>query len=257
MREARRPYTEEEFEWLKSHADMPLGELVAEFNRRSGRTATAGYVSRKLKDAGITPIVRHNISYTEEMLQWLRENVPVLSQIELTEAFNEKFGENISVKSLNTYVTQWLGLHRDPEVALRNKRANLTCRQPAPIGTIRILWHEKASGRNAKPIRQIKVDPDLYNRKPTPGRTTRGTECWLPYARWLYIQHYGMIPNDVRVIHLDGDPLNDVIENLYAIGPDVNALMARNQWFTKDPDVTLTAIKLCELARLSGGAIRV
>lgn len=70
----------------------------------------------------------------------------------------------------------------------------------SPIGTIRI---QRTKG--AKPRRLIKVS----NEGSTGAR-------WITYARWWWTKHMGPVPAGKRVIHVDGDTLNEEPSN-YAV----------------------------------------
>ncbi len=72
------------------------------------------------------------------------------------------------------------------------RRANL------PIGTIRIR-----NSVGAPPARVIKV-----------ASTGRTQDRWMGYARWWWLKNKGPIPAGLRVLHQDGDTLNDDPENL-------------------------------------------
>lgn len=87
-----------------------------------------------------------------------------------------------------------------------------------PIGTINIR-HDKPPKRlrgrkrkegmppwQGKPRRWIKVKDE-----------GRPQDKWIPYARYLYEQKYGRLPDGFFVVHIDGDQMNDCIDNLTAV----------------------------------------
>lgn len=75
-------------------------------------------------------------------------------------------------------------------------------RASLPIGSLRIRYSGKSR------VRYIKVRLDGPKQK-----------RWIEYARWLWLKHKGPIPDGKRIAHLDGDTLNDSIENLGAVAP--------------------------------------
>lgn len=75
-------------------------------------------------------------------------------------------------------------------------------RERLPLGTIRVTRR----GRGHPPRRIIKVRDE-----------GRGSQKWVAFARWWWEQHRGPVPAGKRIIHLDGDSLNDDPANL-AIG---------------------------------------
>ncbi|HUX00068.1 MAG TPA: rubrerythrin-like domain-containing protein [Phycisphaerae bacterium] len=84
-----------------------------------------------------------------------------------------------------------------------------------PIGTVKIR-HD----RPAKHLRGRKRKPGL---PPWRGKARRWIKVadggrpqdrWIAYARWVWQQHRGPIAKGLSVVHLDGDILNDRLENL-------------------------------------------
>lgn len=68
-----------------------------------------------------------------------------------------------------------------------------------------------------------------------------------PKRRYVWEQAYGEIPKDHCIICLDGNKMNCNLDNLYCLPNKYKSIMARNKWFFKDKEMTLTAIKWCEL----------
>ena len=70
---------------------------------------------------------------------------------------------------------------------------------------------------------------------------------YIPNVDLFGEQANGPIPEGCLIVHLDGNQTNCELENLYCITPQMRAVMNRNGWLTKDPVLTLTAIRWCEL----------
>jgi hypothetical protein len=83
---------------------------------------------------------------------------------------------------------------------LRKRREHSV--EKLPLGTIRTRQQKRADGSRFK-VRVIK----LSNRG-------RGDQKWRSYARWLWAQHHGPVPAGKRVLHKDGDTMNDRLANL-------------------------------------------
>lgn len=90
-----------------------------------------------------------------------------------------------------------------------------------PVGTVRIRTRRR--GRNVLRVRMIKVRGDGPK-----GRR------WVNYARWWWEQHRGPVPEGCRVVHLDGDPMNDDPENLALLTPGDVAFLCHD----RDPDMS-------------------
>ena len=69
----------------------------------------------------------------------------------------------------------------------------------------------------------------------------------MPLQKKIYQDAYGEIEEGKMVCFLDGNAENFDIDNLYPIDRKISAVMSANQWWTKDREHTLTAIKWCEL----------
>lgn len=170
--------------------------------------------------------------YTNEEDTWLRENIDIYTYPELTRLFNEKF--NHPVKTVSDHCIKVLGLHKQKNSGCF-KIGESNCSITFPVG------HE--SIRNNGEI-YVKVSDNYI-----PGRTP--TMSKNPNYRrkkdLIWEEKYGTIPNGYLIINLDMDKLNLSIENLYCIPRKIGLLMSKNGWWSKNADITLTAIKYCEL----------
>ncbi len=82
------------------------------------------------------------------------------------------------------------------------------------------------SGR-AVPIGTVTVRTDKNGRRRQHIKTADG---WMEYAKWLWIEAYGMlIPGDV-VHHIDGDSMGDRLTNLIAVPREVHPAIHNRHW---------------------------
>lgn len=86
-------------------------------------------------------------------------------------------------------------------------------REKLPVGTVRIRQHSKRCR-----VRMIKIRDDGPK-----GRR------WITLARYWWLQNRGPIPPGMRVIHADGDVLNDHPSN-YKLATADDVLMLSRQW---------------------------
>ena len=170
-------------------------------------------------------MIRRN-AYTAEQDEWLRENAPGLSRKAATELFNSTFGEHRSEGSLKVHCNKILG------VGFANVKAGMANGSALPIGTERVrcgyVW--------------VKVKGD----KPEDGKKA-GYANWRQKAQIVYETANGPIPKGYLVVYLNRDTMDCRPENLYAISPQVNREMGKKQWWNENPELTLAAIKWCEL----------
>ena len=230
---------------MRANSDMPVGKLAKAFNAEFGRHCEPKRISMYLRKMGIEPNIRAVHKYTEEERDWLRENVPELAVNEVARRFNERFGTNISPGALKRYGALYLNVKRTNEVTLKHRREmNREFFTRFHVGDISVHI------RGGRPTKVIMVGRDM-------AVDGKNNARWMPYARYLWEQEHGPLPNGYRLIPLNNDGADCRLENWCAIPSDVMALMARNQWYSTNPDVTMAAIKLCELARASNGTIKV
>ena len=77
---------------------------------------------------------------------------------------------------------------------------------------------------------------------------------WVAKHRLIWEKERGKIPKGGIVIFLDCDRTNFDIDNLYCTNKKITTAMIRNKWFSENGELTLTAIKWCELLyALRGG----
>lgn len=166
--------------------------------------------------------------YTEAEIEWLRENQDKMTRAKLAEAFNEKFGASVNRDKLSDLCTKRLGLHRTSNEGCYGKRI----KEQLPIGTIR----KSQTGTYIKVADSQDAHVSGYKEP-----------YWLPLQKKIYQDKFGEIGKEKMVCFLDGNTENFDINNLYPIDRRISAVMSSNQWWTKDREHTLTAIKWCEL----------
>lgn len=92
------------------------------------------------------------------------------------------------------------GVHMSPATEFKPGHIRgSAARRYRPVGAISI----RRDGANGQPSRWIKVTDE----GPVQYR-------YIPYARWVWQKERGPIPVGGIVIHMDGDSLNDCVENL-------------------------------------------
>lgn len=169
--------------------------------------------------------------YTDEEREFLRENISNNSFKVLTEKFNLRFGTDVAVSSISDLCTKRLKIYRGKNTGHFSVGQ---ARTSIDVG--------KTVLRNG--YLHIKTDSVRHSGKVS---YSDMKENWMPYQKYVYEQRYGKIPDGYRVVFLDGDKNNFDLENLYCISTRVNCVMNKNRWFSSDRDLTLAAIKWCEL----------
>lgn len=170
--------------------------------------------------------------YSPEETKWLIDNTEkYANSIELTKDFNSMFTRN-----------------RDP-LAVRSKCQRLGFR----FGWSGGKQKGEGSSVTALPIGSERwTGGYLYvkiNDVPLPKNFTNEDvrKNWIQKHRLVWEQVNGEIANNEVVVFLDCNRNNFEISNLYCTNRKVTLMMRRNNWFSENPEITLAAIKCCEL----------
>ncbi|MCK9526077.1 MAG: HNH endonuclease [Limnochordia bacterium] len=170
--------------------------------------------------------------YTCEEENWLKENASnYINSFTLTDAFNSRFKSNRTApairKKLNSlgYKFGHSGGHR------KGYGFSTTA---APVGAE--CWKGG--------YLYVKV---ADNPLPKNFTTEDIRKNWKQKHRLVWEKAYGKIPKGGIIVFLDGDRNNFDLDNLYCTSKKITTPMIRNNWFSDNREMTLTAIKWCEL----------
>lgn len=228
-------YSDRHKKWIENNKDKynSYKDLTKDFNRvfkcEKSTNALQQFI---IKNCGIHLCTEKTTAhYTEQQEKFLVENFYKCSgYTELTSLFNNEFGVFRSVSQISDKCSKQLKLK-----GMRNKTrfANGNIKTQCPIGTVR---------KTRDGATYIKVLDSKYSyangyREP----------WWIPIQKKIYQDKYGEVPKGKMVIFLDGNSENLLIENLYMIDRKISAILAKNGWYSKNAEQTLTAIKWCEL----------
>ena len=169
---------------------------------------------------------RHH--YNEEEVAWLIENQDTMTRARLTDAFNKKFGTSVSMDSIADKCNKNLKIHRSVNTGKYGGRS----KEQLPIGTIR----KSQTGTYIKMQDSEQAHVSGYKEP-----------YWMPLQKKIYQDAHGDIGKDQFVIFLDGNTNNFGIDNLYPIDRRISVKMSQNDWWSKERESTLAAIKWCEL----------
>ena len=179
--------------------------------------------------------------YSKEEDQWLAENINKYSYSELTRLYNLKFNRNI--KDISDHCIKKLKIHRDKNDGCFSKGNNNAITK-LPIGTERFY--------NGSIFVKIKDNMNNYNSLAKKYGKSKvlskiNDPNWIRKDYIIWINNGNELPNkDQMLIHLDKNPKNCSIENLYLTSRKINFMLSKNKWHSEDPKITLTAIKWCE-----------
>ena len=208
-----RCFTAEENNWIKEHYwDAQPKELCEQFNRVFEPRDQNTFRHHCVK-IGLTR------RYTAEQDTWIKANIDKYSRKELVAKFNDVFHQRRTEDVLKVHCNRDLGLRFSDN---RERYINAKRGERQPTGT-------------------------LIRRKNRQWVVKTGVHQYEQAGRYYWEQEYGEIPKGFNIVHLDHDISNNKLDNLYMVSGKVNREMSKNKWWFKDPLLTLTAIKYCEL----------
>ena len=219
-----KPFTAEQDDWLRRNhsAEKLIRELTAEFNAAFGEDRSADTMKHHCRKLMLQ---RNNRFFSEEEDRWLSEHSRDGSYLEVAAEFNRVFGQARTPGVIKVHCNRTL------HVGFKNQKYS----NSFPIGTEVIrcgfVW--------------VKVS-NIHCEKS--GKLTSSVVNWRQKSHIVWEQHYGSAPPEgYTIVFLNRDTKDCSIENLYAVSPMVMREMSKKKWWSTDRDLTLAAIRWCEL----------
>lgn len=167
--------------------------------------------------------------YKQEQESWLREHYHAATSFsDMAEEFNAVFGENRTAQALSDKCTKQMGLKGKINLSQYGCKE----KEQLPIGTVR----KSATGTYIKVAYVGNAHISGYE-KP----------YWLPLQEKIWKDEHGELPAGKMVCFLDNNPENFQLDNLYPIDRKISAILSKNRWWSDNKDLTLAAIRWCEL----------
>lgn len=224
-------YTEKEKQFLVEFApNYYYEELTKLFNDKFNTNVTLLGIQQQCSKILKIRAKSQKHRYSKVEKQFLIDNIENHTYQELTDMFNERFGTNLSRDSISDICIKRMKIKRNCNTGLFTHGPKPQYKIGDEINKDGYIWIKYKN----------EYDKDLSHNE-------MYKKNWLPKHRYVYENHYGKIDDKKIIIFLDGNRLNFEIENLYCIDRKINAVMNQNKWFTSDRELTLTAIKWCEL----------
>ena len=219
-----KPFTAEQDDWLRRNHSVKklIRELTAEFNAAFGEDRSADTMKHHCRKLMLQ---RNNRFFSEEEDRWLSEHSRDGSYLEVAAEFNRVFGQNRTPGVIRVHCNR--ALH----AGFKNQKYS----NSFPIGTEVIrcgfVW--------------VKVS-NIHCEKS--GKLTSSVVNWRQKSHIVWEQHYGSAPPEgYTIVFLNRDTKDCRIENLYAVSPRVMREMSKKKWWSTDREMTLAAIRWCEL----------
>ena len=183
--------------------------------------------------------------YNDEEKAFMEEFVPGHSYSEIQKAFIEKFGWEITIGQVNSYIGNHnLNTGRTGYFEKGHIPSNKGKKMSADV-------YEKAKGtmfkkghipHNYRPVGSERVNKDGYIEV-----KTKDPRTWKLKHRLVWEATNGKIPRDSIIVFRDGDKQNVNINNLLMIKKSVNVVLNHTGLVVYKGDAKETAIKISEL----------
>jgi hypothetical protein len=169
--------------------------------------------------------------FTDEEKAFLRDNISRYTYPELATVFNQTFGTHLTHGNISDVCIKRLGLRRNKPYVFSIGKKDFTAH---PVGT------EVFDGKYV----WVKVS-DHYHEGSAMAKSL--DENWEKKCVLVWEQAHGKIPKGHMIVFLDKDRKNCTLKNLYCTTRKINFMMAKNGWYSSSPELTLAALKWCEL----------
>lgn len=192
-------------------------------------------------------------TYSIEQERFLKENASLMSRKQLTELFNERFGTDKSVRAIKSYCNS-RGYNSSSDGRFQEGHASW---QTGICGEeFKAHYTEQSFTRLLDPMKQANKTHKIGDEIIIDGEpwVVTSLEYGVPFCerrqpkrRVVWEKLFGEIPQDHCIVCLDGDPMNCDPSNLYCMPIRFRPILAKNKWWFGNAELTLAAIKWCEL----------
>lgn len=176
-----------------------------------------------------------DLKWTAEQEQFCRIHIDDFTWVELTTALNKEFGINRSYDSVTTHCLKQMKIKK----SVKRNRYKIGRKDfnAYPIGT------EVFTNGNVF----VKIANDYYSKNTTKPTASKMNKNWRKKSELVWEKSHGKVPDGKLIVFLDKNHKNCEINNLYVVDRKINFMMAKNKWYSECPELTLAAIKWCEL----------
>lgn len=157
--------------------------------------------------------------FSDEIAEYIKENVTGRSAIELTELVNNKFGTDYKVNQIKSYK--------------KNHKLNSGWRN----------WYSEGN----IPHNKLPIGSEYKNNEGYTYIKIAEPNTWIGKQKYIWEQHYGKISKGYSVIFLDQNKTNFDINNLALIKNGTKLAMKCRGLFSKDAEATKTGIMVADL----------
>lgn len=192
-------------------------------------------------------------TYSVEQEAFLKENAPLMSRKVLTECFNKTFGANRTVSGIKHFCNS---RGYNSSSTGRFQEGHISWQTGLRGEDFKSHYTAESFQRGIEGMRQANKTRKIGDEIVIDGVpfVVTSLEYGVPFCdrrqpkrRVVWERLYGEIPKDHCIINLDGDPMNCDPSNLYCMPIRFRPLLSKNNWWFGNAELTLAAIRWCEL----------
>lgn len=204
-------------------------QLTALFTKHSRQS-----VSNRCKNVlGIRLVNHKRNQYSSEQIAFIMQHAHSMTIPQLTEMFNAHFMTNITRGAMQ-HICERKSIFPD------RKGLKMVAGEKNPFSPTLPIGSETISA--GKVYVKVADNPTISSKS-----SFGDNGNWLQKNRYVYEQRHGKIPEGYLLVALDGNRNNFDPDNFYAVPRRIGMILGANKWFSNNRELTLTAIKWCEL----------
>ena len=184
--------------------------------------------------------------FSDEQLEFIKENVKNIGNKELVDLINKKFNTSFTVSQIK-------GFKHNHKISSgltgRFKKGHIPANKGTKgkfnVGGNKTSFKKGHIAANNLPIGSERIRKQNYMYvKVQDGHKNKN---WKPKHQVIYEEHYGKIPKGSKVIFADGDKTNFDINNLILVTKSELLIMNRKKLIKKSSEATKSGVILAKL----------
>lgn len=192
--------------------------------------------------------MRH--SYTAEEMEYLKLITPGKTTFEITKLFNSKFNVSLSRSQIRGQIKN-KGICSG--IDARFKPGNT----PYYKGTKGLAKSNNGSFKKGhQPHNQLPVGKEVKTIDGYYKIKVADPNVWIFSHRYIYMQHYGDIPKDTKIIFLDKDKENLLIDNLSIVTSQELQIINRQGLLTNESTLSETGVLTAKLIAVTHNRVK-
>ena len=252
-----RKWTKEQEDYLRKISPGKFDQQITDLiNEKFGTNYTKSAINTKKQKLGIRSTADWRTVWTDEVVQFMKENYEDKDNIELAELLNKKFNMNTDADKV---CMAKANLIRRYGINLRtgiNRGCYKKGQEPMNKGKTWNEYMSKEGQENSRrtcfkkgniPINHREVGSKRVNVDGYHEIKVEEPNKWKLEHRVIYEQHYGEIPKGMKIIFADGNKDNLDISNLIAVSYAEELHLNKDGLRFNDKDLTETGLNITKI----------